>query len=313
MKKIVLLVYLCLFTSIFSNDIEKDGFKGNIKSVMSTQYEMIPNSKNPTEYITNNENKRIVFIGEYSKEGKETRKYLHYDNIKSIYVNGYLEPYYNYCYYIGNHLSNLVNHFNMNFDFGFEFLKDNEKTYKVGIYNQKFQKISDIKIENTYNKDKLEEKIIYDMNGNFVKKMIFSYNSNKKSLTNTIIVKTYNEYGNLLQTEEFTYDNKNHLTIYKRDEFQKMTFSYDKNGNLIKFAVSDGMSVYLDIKYEYNSQNLLVSKNIVTSYGKGSLKYDYELDSKGNITKIKAYQSAEKFGKKVFEPIYIQVNNIEYY
>lgn len=312
MKKIVLLVYLCLFTSIFSNDIEKDGFKGNIKSVVSTQYEMIPNSKNPTEYITNNENKRIVFIGEYSKDGEETRKYLHYDNVKRSKINGYSEYDYNYICYIANHLDKLVNHYDASFN-GFEFVKDKDKNYKVGIYNPNFNKTSEIRIENIYDEDVLKEKSIYDKNGNFLKKINFSYRSNKKSLTNITIIQTYNKKGDLWLTENFTYDNKNHLVAYERDKFQKVNFLYDKNGNLIEFTVSNGVSVYLDVKCEYNNQNLLVSKTSVADSKKGSLKYDYELDSKGNVTKIKAFQSAEKFGSKVFEPIYIQVNNIEYY
>jgi len=169
MKKIFLLVYLCILTSIFANDIENDGFKGLIKSVISTQYEMIPNPKNPTEYITNNDNKKIVFIGEYDSGGLRTRKYLTYENIKSIYINGYTQSYYDYSFYIGNHLDNLVNHYDISFN-SYDFLEDKNGNYKVGIYTLNYNKTTELKIENTYEKDKIKEKIVYDKNGDFIKK-----------------------------------------------------------------------------------------------------------------------------------------------
>lgn len=312
MKRIALLVYLCLIISIFSNDIEKDGLKGAIKSIISTQYEMIPNPKNPTEYITNNENKKIVFIGEYDKEGTIIKKYFNYEDIKSVYVNGYSQSYYDYTYYIGNHLDNLVNHYDISFN-GFEFLNDKNGNYKVGIYTPNYNKINELKIENTYEKEKIKEKIVYDKNGDFLKKINFSYKFDKKSLTNLITVETYNKSGNLWLTEKFNYDSKNKLISYERDNFQKINFLYDKNEKLSKFTVFEIDEKILEIKQEYNDQNLLVSKDIITKVKRGSLKYEYDLDSKGNIIKIRVYQTVEKIGQKLFEPIFIQVNNIEYY
>ena len=173
------------------------------------------------------------------------------------------------------------------------------------------------------------EEYEYDSAGNLTKILYYLKEDN------LVDVKEYDVQGNLIMhtaynrddpsildfTEEYTYDDKNNMTLSKRtyylsNNIEWEEWEYDDNGNMTKHLIYDGagdidngVSYKYDVKgnlleeieygyegeitrwhiYEYNDKNLQIQEMVLNNDGTTSKRYEKEYDEQNRIKKINEF------------------------
>lgn len=310
------------FGEKMATDVEKDGYKGRVKSIESFQVAMAPDPTDPNLYNPKDDPK-LVYQVKYNENGIALHRLISFKPVNQPDMPGFNMAHFNYVEYIAAHPQDLVNCYDYDtmgeaVDYQYEYNNRNvvAKMF-MDTYAQNGTHLLKLLAVNKLDGNQIAERdILNTKNNELIFKLIYKYMTNKtKPVTKSIVVESYWPNGTLRLQEKFIIGAADRVIAYSSDRYSTTNLIYDQKGHLVEMnkGNDDSRNKEFMLKYTRDKDGNLVELFNKSVYGTYMVKYEYEYDKMGNPQKIKVYASAEKFGKMIYEPLYQQVNTITYY
>jgi hypothetical protein len=326
-------------------DVEKDGFKGKIKSIQTVEAACQP-SANPDIYEESNQ-KQTIFYAKYDENGLILSRMVDFERYSDINMGDFQSD--NLIWF---YIKHLYDHYldDMDHSFNAAYIYDNQKKLTViKLYAKEDleqKNIPSYKAVNVYGPDQRisERNLSYLTNNgkveNFRSKSVYNFDAK-----NTVIkLSVYGQAGQLTKEVTITLDKSNNVIGYQvhGDDLgfiqnYPIQFLYDSN-NRIKQAdeyesanvpkkgggTTKKSFVRRTSKFIYDNNGFLLERDDTyynNSYMTGtstvskktSIKYEYTFDQNGNPLTIKTLVLVDKFSKTFYQPVTMQHNTITYY
>jgi hypothetical protein len=324
-------------------DVEKDGFKGKIKSIQTVEAACQP-SANSDIYEESNQ-KQTIFYAKYDQNGLILSRMVDFERYSDINMGDFQSD--NLIWF---YIKHLYDHFldDMDHSFNAAYIYDNQKNLtEIKLYAKQDLEQKDIpsyKAVNIYGPDqRISERNLSYLTGNgkienFRSKFIYNFDA-KNMLVKLSI---YGQAGQLTKEVTFTLDKANNVIgyqVHENDNFgfvqnYPIKFLYDSNNKIKQADEYESASVpkkgggttkksfvRRTSKFTYDNNGFLLERDdtyynnsymtgTTTVSKKTSIKYEYTFDQNGNPLTIKTLVLVDKFGKTFYQPVTVQHNTI---